>query len=643
MNDKTKKGDMGSMPPTLNEQQEQAARFREGTALVIAVPGSGKTLTMTQRIVYLVQQQGVAPERILGLTFTRGAARAMRERLAPRLQAQAERVWLSTIHSFCHSLLRQEGELYAILQGREQIQLLRDILQAHHYSGLSLGMVMQEISLAKNHLLSVEEYQVLHAGDPVMRQVAEVFAAYERQKQQKLYLDFDDLLLSVHTLLAENPDIRQRYRERYPHLLVDEFQDTNPAQMEVLKLLCSSSPESSLWVCGDDWQSIYAFNGASLGNLLHFEEIFPGARKFILHQNYRSTPQILAACQNLIRHNRKKIEKILTTDNPEGEGVIVLECLSEEDEALQIGREIQDLVDRQGYDHQDIAVLYRAHFQSRTLEEHFSQAKIPYHIENGQNFYQRREIQGLLDYLRVIHNPDSPAGQESLPRILNVPNRYVGRKFVRELEAHAQEQSLPLYAALKSIPISIPYLRKSLQQFVLLIESLRDDADDLTPVELIRALRECLDYDRWVSEDEIPRPDDGRIANLNQLELAAARFDDLGEFLKHTETFQDESLGHDEKGVQLMTIHKSKGLEFPVVFVVGLVEGILPTKRGDLEEERRIGFVGISRAMRLLYLSYSHTYLGQKAAKSVFLEEMLPSPSSSQPSSKAKEATHHAV
>ncbi|MGC9327870.1 MAG: ATP-dependent helicase, partial [Candidatus Hinthialibacter sp.] len=621
-----------------NEQQEQAARFRHGTALVIAVPGSGKTLTMTQRIVYLVQKQGVAPERILGLTFTRSAAQAMRERLAPGLQAQSERVWLTTIHSFCHSLLRKEGKLYAILQGREQIQLLRDILQAHQYSGLSLGMVMQEISLAKNHLLSVEEYQAMHAGDPAMQQTAEVFAAYERQKQQKMFLDFDDLLLSAYTLLSENLDLRRRYHERYPHLLVDEFQDTNPAQMEVLKLLFASSPESSLWVCGDDWQSIYAFNGASLGNILHFEETFPGARKFILHQNYRSTPQILETCQNLIRHNQRKIEKILTTENPDGEGVIVLECLSEEDEALQIGREINDLVDRQGYDHQDIAVLYRVHFQSRPLEEHFSQAKIPYHIENGQNFYQRREIQGLLDYLRLIHNPDSHAGNEVLPRIINVPNRYVGRKFVRELEAYALDQHVSLYAALKSIPIPIPYLRKSIQRFAALIESLRDDVDVLTPVELIHALRECLDYDRWVSEDEIPRPDDGRIANLNQLELAAARFDDLDEFLKHTESFQDESFGHDERGVRLMTIHKSKGLEFPIVFVVGWVEGILPTKRGDLEEERRIGFVGVSRAMQLLYLSYSHTYLGQKASKSIFLEEML-----SSIQDKPKEAAHHAV
>jgi len=606
----------------LNKEQRQAADFVDGICAVIAVPGSGKTLTMVERIKNLVTKHGIPPESILGLTFTRNAAEAMKTRLVPVLDDKAERVMLSTIHSFCLHVLKREGKVFEILTGKDQIIFLRKIMTKLGVKNLSVGMVLSEVSLARNNLISVEEFRVLYEGDKTMLQVADVFEAYDQKKEKKFLMDFDDLLLGVYRLLTERPEIKEKYSDIFRHLLVDEFQDTNPLQMEVIKLLCDGSiSDSSLWVCGDDWQSIYAFNGASVGNILNFKETFPDSQEFILSVNYRSTPQIIRACQNLISHNERKIDKALKTNNPDGEDLIILECSSEEDEALNIVNQISDLNAR-GYQYKDIAVLYRANFQSRIIEEAFSQHGIPYRIENGLNFYNRREVKVLLDYLRLIASSDSAEGDEALLNVINIPNRYIGKKFIREIEQYAGENDLHLYQALKSMPIDIRYVKKNVKELVEFLDSLMADFDSTGPALLIQLLRDILDYDRFITDDDIPCPDDVKIQNINQLQLAAAKYEDIESFLEYTGTFQDESI-NDKNGVGLMTIHKAKGLEFPVVFVVGLVEGILPTKRGETEEERRICFVGISRAMNLLYLSHSHTYLGQPSKKSIFLDEML--------------------
>ena len=608
--------------PSLNPEQEAASNFLLGICAVIAVPGSGKTLTMTRRIGNLVKLHGVAPEQILGLTFTRNAAEAMRSRLMPVLNELAGRVTLTTIHSFCHYLLRNEGRVFDMITGKDQIIFLRGIMKKLHVKNLSVGMVLREISLAKNNLISVEEFRDLYEGDRTMLKVADVYEAYDEAKSRQLLYDFDDLLVESCKLLKEHHPIREKYRDTYKHLLVDEFQDTNPVQMELLKILANKDEESSMWVAGDDWQSIYAFTGASVGNILNFKDLFPSAQEYILNLNYRSTPQILKGCQNLIRHNLRKIDKELKTVNPAGDDIVVLEASSEEGEALNLVNEIVDLTDRQGFAYKDIAVLYRANFQSRVVEEVFAQHKIPYHIENGLNFYQRPEIKVLLGYLRVIQEPDSEVGDEALVNIINVPNRYLGRRFVKELEQFAQRKGLHLYEALKAMPLEVPYLRKNVREFVRLVDRLIQDRQELVPAEIIQILRETLDYDRFITEEDIPSPDDVKIQNLDQLHLAAARYKDIGSFLTYADSFQDEAV-HDKEGVSLMTIHKAKGLEFPVVFVIGLVEGITPTKKGDLEEERRIVFVGLSRVMQLLYLSYSHTYLGSPSKKSMFIDEIL--------------------
>lgn len=609
----------------LNPDQQKAAQFKDGICAVIAVPGSGKTRTMMERIGILVREHKIPPENILGLTFTRNAADEMRHRLAPVLGDLSSRVFLSTIHSFCHTLLRMEGHAFDILSGKEQIIFIKNIIKKLRFKDLSIGMVLREISLAKNNLITVSEFRDLYAGDKTMLKIADVYESYDREKESRMLYDFDDLLVQTYQVLKDDERVREKYREVFRHLLVDEFQDTNPAQMAIIKLLVSTGNgnESSFWVCGDDAQSIYGFTGASIGNILNFKTMFPESEQIILNLNYRSTPQILKAAQNLIRHNEKQIQKELKTDNAAGDDVIVMQSSSEETEALALVTEIKDLVESGSFKHTDIAVLYRCNFQSRIIEEAFSQHKIPYEIQNGLCFYDRREVKLLLDYMHFISDPYSEQGDESLTSIINIPNRYIGRKFMGELEEFQSGSDMHLYEKLKAMPVELPYIRKNVKEFIKFIAPLIEDSANIRPAELIQLLRVALDYDRFITDDDLPSPDDVKIENLNQLQLAAARFNDIRPFLEYTETFQQQSVSDNKEGVHLMTVHRAKGLEFPVVFLVGLVENILPSKKGNLEEERRICFVAISRAMKLLYLSHSLTYLGQPAKRSIFLDEIL--------------------
>ena len=606
----------------LNKEQEKAAQFKYGIASVLAVPGSGKTLTMTQRIGTLVSN-GVAPESILGLTFTRNAADAMKQKLRPVLGAKSKRVHLATIHSFCYKLLREEGKQFKLLHGNEQLKFLKKILKKAKVKNLPSGMILREISLAKSNLIDVEEFKTLYQGDQTMQKIAQVMEFYEAEKQKKMLLDFDDLLVKTLDLLKNNQDVREKYQNMYSHILVDEFQDTNIAQMAILKILIEKikSNNSSFWVCGDDWQSIYSFTGATVGNILNFQEKFPEANQYILNTNYRSTPQILRVCQNLINHNSRRVEKQLTTNNPDGDEPVVLDAMNEEDEATKIVNEIIDLVERHGYRYQNIAILYRANYQSRVIEEAFSKHNIPYFIENGTNFFERYEVKILLDYLRLIQNPNSDQGDEALRSVINVPNRYIGRAFVGELEEYSENNRLHLWAGLQKMPIQTPYLKRFVKELKNLINPLIKDRDNYEPAELIHALRESLDYDKFISEDDVPSPDDSKIANIDQLQMVASKHRDIESLLNYTDSFKSE-ISNDKNGVRLMTIHKAKGLEYSIVFLIGLVNGILPNKQGDLEEERRIAFVAISRAMEKLYLSYSQKFMGKTVEKSQFLNEM---------------------
>ena len=604
----------------MNNQQKEAAEFLYGIASVVAVPGSGKTLTMTRRIGHLIKN-GIAPESILGLTFTKNAALAMKKKLHPILGKDATRVNLSTIHSFCYSLLKREGVTFSILMGKEQLKLLRKTARSLKIRNIPAGMISQEINLAQNNLISIEEMKELYQQDETMLLIAQVYERYEEEKQKRLLLDFNDLLIKVLEKF-EDRELLQRYQQTYNHILVDEFQDTNPAQMTLIKKLVGhiNGNKSSFWICGDDWQSIYSFTGASVGNILNFGDAFPESKQFVLEVNYRSTPEILSACQNLISHNTRKIEKELRTLNHSGDEVTVLSALTEEDEAITIVNEIKDLQER-STPPSDIAILYRANNQSRVIEEELSRAKIPYHIENGVNFYQRHEVKILLDYLRLITDPDSDEGDEALRSVINVPNRYVGHKFMKELEDFAVQKGLHLYEALKKMPVKIPYLKKYMKGLINLVDPLMKDTVKIEPAELISVLRDVLNYDRYITDDDVPSPDDSKIANINQLQMAALKYDKVPRLLAYTDSFREE-MSNDKNGVSLMTIHKSKGLEFPVVFVIGMIEGVLPNKNGDIEEERRIAFVGLSRAMKNLYVSYTQKYIGRNVKKSSFLEEI---------------------
>lgn len=605
----------------LNDQQKAAADFTNGIASVIAVPGSGKTLTMSHRIGNLVKK-GIPPESILGLTFTRNAAHAMRQKLLPVLGDKGARVNLSTIHSFSLNLLKNEGRSFELLTGSEQIRFIKKLMKKIKVRNIPTGMILREIGLAKNNLISVDEFDALYGHDETMIKICEIYRAYEADKLKKLLVDFNDLLIETYNLLKTDKEIKKKYLSMYHHILVDEFQDTNPAQLHILyELINTDSNDRSFWVCGDDWQSIYSFTGASVGNILNFNMFHKKSKQFILNLNYRSTPQILNACQNLINQNTKKIHKTLETSNPSGDDIVVIECSNEEDEGIKVVNEIMDLTRAAGYQYKDLAILYRANALSRVIEDVLKQHKIPYHIENGMSFYERIEVRVLLDYLRLINNPDSDEGNEALKNVINIPNRYIGRRFVSSLEEFAEKRNVHLYSALRTMPIEIPYLKRYVKEFTRLMNPLIKNKGQIEPAEIIHILREGLDYDRYISEDDIPSPDDSKIENINQLQIAAGKYNDIKSLLNYTDSFKEEQ-SNDKNGVSLMTIHKSKGLEFPAVFVIGWIEGILPNKQGDIEEERRIGFVAMSRAMNKLYLTYCQKYQGRSIQPSRFLDEI---------------------
>jgi DNA helicase-2/ATP-dependent DNA helicase PcrA len=540
---------------------------------------------------------------------------------SPVLKDRASQVTLSTIHSFCHRLLKDEGRSFEMLHGKRQVYHIRKVIKKLAVSDITAGFALRAIGLAKSRLIGPEEFRQPETEDETRQAIALIYQRYEEEKEKRLMLDFNDLLVEGYQLLQSNADRCSGYQHAYPHILVDEYQDTNPAQNAILNLLADGNDHSSLWVCGDDWQSIFGFTGAEVENILSFNQRYPDSVRFVLDTNYRSTPQVLTACQQLIHHNTRKINKTLNTINPEGENVIVLKALSEEDEAKQVVTEIMDQVKSQGCNYQDIAVLYRANSQSRAIEEAFSKHNIPYRIESEANFYSRFEVRILLGYLQLIHDPDTFDGDDALKTVINVPGRYISHSFIKALESYAEDNGMHLYPALKSIPIEAEYLKQNIEEFMSFIGGLIRDKDWLEPIDLVQHIRRELELDQCLSDDWADANGEP-LESLNQLQMAAGRFEHLGDFLEHVESVGTDS-GKDENGVTLSTVHKAKGLEFPVVFVIGMVEGVMPNAKGDLEEERRIAFVAMSRAMKLLYLSHCRSYLGREAQPSSFITEAL--------------------
>ncbi len=626
----------------LNPAQRQAVETIQGPVLILAGPGSGKTRVITHRVAYLIKICGINPHRIMAVTFTNKAANEMKERLEKLLGQTAENLTLGTFHAICAGILRREGKAiglnprFVIYDEEDQLNLIKQSLMElnldpKHYTPKTIHSF---IKAAKSRGLSPKDYVPHSYFEEITKRVYEY---YQQLLNQSQAADFDDLLMRTVQLFNEYPEILSRYQSRYLHILVDEFQDTNITQYMLIKQL--SGKHRNICVVGDPDQSIYSWRFADLRNILSFEKDYPDAKIIFLEQNYRSTKTVLAVASHIISANLKRKPKKLWTENEEGTPVAIVETYSEEEEAQFIVGEIERLVSNGGFSWRDCAVMYRVNAQSRALEEAFLRYGVPYKLVGGTRFYQRREIKDLIAYLRVIHNPQDNI---SLMRIINVPARGIGQRTLTELSAQARAQNLPLYDTLKIIaqkketPLTAR-IALALTNFINLIEELRNKSYHLSLPELVTEILERTGYREYLLGQE-----DGEERWENILELQAVTEDyrdlvpeeALPTFLEKVTLVSDvDELDEKADAVTLITLHQAKGLEFPVVFIVGMEEGILPHRKSfddpeEIEEERRLCYVGVTRAKKLVYLlrTYRRSLVGGSALNppSRFLRDIPP-------------------
>ncbi|HIE50163.1 MAG TPA: DNA helicase PcrA [Armatimonadetes bacterium] len=604
----------------LNPVQREAVTYGEGPLLVFAGAGSGKTRVLTYRIAYLLAERGVAPRQILACTFTNKAANEMKERIVRLVGSRSRGMWIGTFHSLCARMLREYVDRlgrqrnFVIFDEADQLALLRECLREldldeKQYPPRTFGY---RISGAKNALLGVEEF-AQDARYFTEQLTAEVYRLYERKLAENNALDFDDLILYTVRLFEEHPDVLATYQERFRYVLVDEYQDINHSQYRFLQLLAGKY--RNLCVVGDDDQSIYGFRGADMRLILQFERDWPEAKIVKLEQNYRSTQRILEAANAVIAHNQGRRPKVLWTENPVGVPALLHEASNEHEEAFFVANTINALV-RQGYAYADCAVLYRTHAQSRVFEDVLLNLAIPYRIVGGLRFYERKEIKDLLAYLRVLYNP---ADNMSLLRILNVPPRGIGSKTQSRLQRLAAELGGSLYEACvyaTEEEVLSPTSARAVRSFVRLLESLREEAEQLPLAELVDWVAERSGYLEALQAEHTLEAA-ARLENLQELVTVAREFEEQHEdsslraFLENMALISDvDQLSTAANAVTLLTLHSAKGLEFPVVFIVGLEEGLFPHARSldngqELEEERRLCYVGMTRAKERLYLTYA--------------------------------------
>jgi len=608
----------------LNEQQREAVSATEGPVLILAGAGSGKTRVLTYRAAWLIRGLGIPPEEIVAVTFTNKAAEEMKGRISGLLAADAggsRGIRMGTFHSLCLRVLRVEAPRigyqrdFTVFDTADQTALMKEVVAELRLDPerFAARAVLHRVSAARNRFVMPEE--IAAALDDPMSDggVARAAELYAKRLLAANAMDFDDLILNVLALFRHHPDVERRYRERTRYLMVDEYQDTNRSQYELVGSL--SAGTRNLCVVGDDAQSIYRFRGADIGNILRFNEDFPDAKTVHLTRNYRSTARILAAAGNVIRHNRGRIDKELWTENPEGDLITYLQAATDRDEAAFVVDQIRALRrGPDGHDLSDIAVLYRTNAQSRLIEEALVRGGLPYRIYGGLRFYDRKEIKDLLAYLRLALNP---ADDVSLKRILNVPPRGLGKVTLDTLEESARAQGVSLYETLAGAAVETPPARwsRSVKTLVDLLADLRARASGGEPASaLIRDLVERLDYQAHLRKTE-PGDVESRIENIQQLIAAAQEREaagdvDLGAFLDGTALISDIESVSGDTGVNLMTLHCAKGLEFPVVFMVGMEENLFPHARSvqaadneEIEEERRLCYVGMTRARQRLLLS----------------------------------------
>ena len=611
-----------SIYDTLNEQQRAAVFHTEGPLLILAGAGSGKTRVLTHRIAYLIDEKGVNPWNILAITFTNKAAGEMRERVDRLVEFGAESIWVSTFHSMCVRILRRYIDRigfdngFTIYDTDDQKTLMKSIckkmdIDTKVYKERTLLSV---ISSAKNEMVTPAEFEVKAAGDFGRQKIAGVYWEYEKQLKANHALDFDDLLMKTVQLFQTQPEVLEHYQERFRYIMVDEYQDTNTVQFKLISLLASKY--QNLCVVGDDDQSIYKFRGADIKNILSFEEQFADARVIKLEQNYRSTSNILNAANAVIRNNRGRKDKTLWTDQGEGEKLHLRQFDTGYDEAEYVAEDIRKEV-RDGASYHDFAVLYRTNAQSRLFEEKFVACNIPYKIVGGVNFYARREIKDLLAYLKTIDN-----GQDDLAvrRIINVPKRGIGLTTINRVQDSADARGIGIYEALKGLDL-IPGIGRSaakLDSFVALIEYFKSRTGQVSLSDLMKEIIEMTAYVESL-EAEDKEDAQARIENIDELLSKIAAYEEMCEdeeqpstlsgFLEEVALVADiDSLDENQDYVVLMTLHSAKGLEFPQVYLAGMEDGLFPSYMSidepeELEEERRLCYVGITRAEQNLTLT----------------------------------------
>ncbi len=582
----------------LNPQQKEAVSS-DGPLLIVAGAGSGKTRVITYRFAHLAKK--LQPSSIFTVTFTNKAAEEMRERICPLLGRDLRQCWIGTFHSQCLRILRREIQHlgytndFSIYDDNDQLSLIRHILkELNIYEALYKG-VLQKISFFKSSLIKPEDFLSQSDGFGFEERLAKVYVRYQDELKKSNGLDFDDLILMTIRLFEEHPKVFKKYQQCFEEILVDEFQDTNPAQYRLVKLL--AEPHRNICVVGDDDQSIYRFRGADINNILSFEQDFPDAKVIKLEQSYRCTQNILDASGGIISRNQKRREKKLWTDKGSGETVCYFWLSSEEEEARHIAKIIREFYLKNNYGYGDFAVLYRVNTQSRAIEDTLQTEGIPYKVVGGLSFYHRKEIKDLTAYLKLVINKDDNV---SLRRIINCPPRGIGASTISKVEQHAKKKGLSLYAASKALLRSngiVSSMKDKLETFAALIERLSEKSYKDT-AELIKAILEETKYAESVDED--------RAANIDEF-VSAAMGKDVKEFIDRlslTSTADDSAASGQ---VSLITLHSAKGLEFPVVFIAGLEEGLLPYLKAkapeDFSEERRLLYVGMTRAKDLLFLT----------------------------------------
>lgn len=630
---------------TLNDRQCEAVKHTEGPLLITAGAGSGKTKVLTCRIAHLLEL-GVAPYRILAITFTNKAAKEMKERVTNLVGAQADSIWLSTFHSFCAKLLRFEVDgfhgytrNFTIYDSSDQLVLVKDCLKKLNLDDKQFmpRSVLGTISSAKNVLMDAKAFAA-QASDFYEQKVADVYALYQEKLRENNAVDFDDLLFLAVRLLQEKEDVREKYQSRFQYILVDEYQDTNHAQYALTKILAARW--RNICVVGDADQSIYAWRGADIRNIIDFTRDYPDAASIKLEQNYRSTKTILHAANAVIDNNESRPKKTLWTENPAGNKIIHYQAQTEHDEADYIAGVIYNRHEISHEPYGDMVILFRTNAQSRVLEEKLMRYAIPYTMVGGTKFYDRKEIKDVLAYLRLLYNPEDSL---SLTRIINVPKRNIGATTMEHVAAYAEEQGISLFEALSStdeIPVT-KRARTSLENFAAMIFDLLNDIEGKDVLSLIETVIKQTGYgDMLDKEAEHDPQGESRKENVGEFLSVAKDYMDsnpdgnLQDFLENVALVSDvDDFESSDSKVTLMTLHAAKGLEFPVVFLTGLDEGLFPHSRTlldpvQVEEERRLAYVGITRAERQLYVTnaITRTMYGRISAymPSRFLAEIPP-------------------